>query len=110
MAYIVANLVFNESEDGPYRRTFVYEQDREQDQMTIMPEENQIIIWGVIRDLVRIKEKDGVSKVTMFVETIYADGFKVFDFNDFDVKSYMVGGEKKYILEDRRPIKLPVIP
>lgn len=110
MAYIIVNLVFNESEHGPYRKMLVFEQDREKDGIVISPQENELIMWDVNRELVKIKEKDGISKVVTFVESIYAGDLKVFDYNDFDVKSYTVGGEKKYILEDRRPIKLPIIP
>lgn len=109
MAYVIINLVFNDTEDGPYRKTVLFDQKRYEDGLIITPQDNKLFIYDTTRSLVKIKEEDGISKVLTFVESIYADGLKLFDYNDFDVKTYIEDGEKKYRLEDRRSIKLPVI-
>ena len=109
MAEVIINLVFNDTEDSPYRETILFEQKGYTLGLVITPQKNRVIMRDTGRDLVKIKEEEGGFKVLNFVESIYADGLKIFDYNDFDVKTYTEDGEKKYRLEDRRAIKIPVI-
>lgn len=109
MSYIVVNLVYFRSDHTPYRKTLVFEQNGERDGIVISPDENEVLMWDVVRPLIKVEKKDDELKIISFVESIYAGDFKVFDFNDYDVKSCTVEGDQKYVLQDRKPIKVPVI-
>lgn len=110
MSCIVVNLVYLRPDNTPYRKTLVFDQDREQDGIVISPEENEVIMWGVSRKLIKVEKRNDIPKIISFVESIYADDLKVFDFHDYDVKPYTVEGDQEYALHDRRPIKVPGFP
>lgn len=84
MAYIVINVVFNNNLSVLDRRTGVIEYDLNTTIFGIDPGRNRYGISGNPKKLVTIEKIDESYKIVKFVETIYIDNVKVFDYGDYN--------------------------
>lgn len=113
MSFIVINYVWNDCEDGPYRTKLIIGNNQFENGVALNPKENVIIFYQdeevLKKSFVKVKEKDDNVQIESYVETIHINGLKIFDCADYDIKTYTIDGEKKYALEDRKAIKIPVI-
>ena len=93
MAYVRINVVFNDdSNDGLDRRSIIV-QVGEQDLKIVIgidPKRNRYLVNGDIKHLVKFEKIDDSFKIEKFVETIYIDNVKVFDYRDYSYNCYIV--------------------
>ncbi len=108
---LVINIIFNHLEEEANRKTLVLNYNSDFESMIISPKENKLEITILDKEicLFSIKHVDGYPKITKFIESIYTDTVKVFDFYDYDIHSYKMNGELQYRLEERNTIKIPPI-
>ncbi|MDE5978238.1 MAG: hypothetical protein K2G70_07255 [Turicibacter sp.] len=111
MPNLVINIIFNHLEEEANRKTLVLNYNSDFESMIISPKENKLEITILDKEicLFSIKHVDGYPKITKFIESIYTDTVKVFDFYDYDIHSYKMNGELQYRLEERNTIKIPPI-
>lgn len=108
---LIVNIIFNKLGERADRKTVVVNYKSDFENIIISPKENKLDVTVLNKEirLFNIKQVDGCPKLTKFIESIYVDNMKVFDFNDYDIRSYNMDGEIQYRLEERNTIKIPPV-
>lgn len=84
MGLVRVNIVFaDDSADVLDRRTIVVKHDFEKNAFGVYPSKNKYFIKNDFKKLVTIEKIDDDYKITKFVESIFIDNIKVFDYKHF---------------------------
>lgn len=91
MGYVRVNIVFNHS-DGLERRSVIVEHNFNKVAFAIYPAKNIYLLNKKDKKLVTIEKIDESYKIVKFVETIYIDNVKVFDYREYKYNYCMDDG------------------